>query len=160
MLMYHDMMIEPAWLGGLAFVLAWFIAQLTKTIIGIARGEAKKEVTGVTSFLNFFGRSGGMPSGHAASFTAMTTFLGCAYGFTSGYFIICACMWTIIVYDATHVRYAVGEQGKALNKLLEQKSLPVLPIVEGHTLLQVAAGVIIGIIVGLLVYGSWYFSLT
>lgn len=54
----------------------------------------------------------------------------------------------IVVYDAVNVRYAVGEQGKALNSLLEMNKKPILPVVEGHTVLQVFVGAIIGLIVG------------
>lgn len=141
---------EKAWLGIVAFAVAWFIAQLSKTILGYIRDEAQQEVHNVGSFLRYFGRSGGMPSGHTASFTAMTIFLGCLYGFDSGYFVVAACMWTIIVYDATHVRYAVGKQGEALNKLLSEDHRQKLPVVEGHTVPEVVAGAVIGIVVAVI----------
>lgn len=146
------MIMEKAWVGLVAFAAAWFVAQLSKTIIGFIRGEAQYEVHNVGSFLHYFGRSGGMPSGHTASFTAMTIFLGCLYGFCSGYFVIAACTWTIIVYDATHVRYAVGKQGEALNKLLQNDHQKALPVVEGHTVAEVAVGAVIGIAVGVVAF--------
>ena len=59
-----------------------------------------------------------------------------------------ACVWLVVVYDAIHVRYAVGEQGKALNKLLREAKQPELPVVEGHTMSQVVVGALIGAIIG------------
>ncbi len=143
---------EKAWLGIVAFAVAWFVAQTSKTIIGFIKGDAKQEIANLGSFVKYFGRSGGMPSGHTASFTAMAVFLGCLYGFTSAYFVIAACTWTIIVYDATHVRYAVGEQAKVLNTLLKKDHQPELPVIEGHTVPQVIVGAIIGVVIGALLY--------
>lgn len=95
-------------------------------------------------------RSGGMPSGHSASMTAMTTYLGMMAGFDSGLFALSVAMTLIVIYDAIHVRYAVGEQGKALNNLLKKDHQKPLPLVEGHTTAQAAVGVIIGVLVGVL----------
>lgn len=95
----------------------------------------------------YFTRSGGMPSGHTASLTGMLVYFGCLYGFDSGIFLLGLGLWAIVVYDATHVRYAVGEQGKALNSLLAKAGENELPLVEGHTIPQVTVGAIIGLIV-------------
>lgn len=143
---------DKAWLGIVAFAIAWFLAQASKTILGALSGDLKKNVHDVPSFFRYFGRSGGMPSGHTASFTAMVIFMGLTYGFNSPYFVISACVWTIIVYDATHVRYAVGKQGEALNRLLEKDHQSILPIVEGHTVVEVVVGAIIGILTAILLY--------
>lgn len=143
---------EKAWLGIVAFAVAWFIAQASKTIAGFIKGDANREIANLGSFVKYFGRSGGMPSGHTASFTAMLVLIGCLYGFNSGYFVIAACTWTIVIYDATHVRYAVGEQGRALNNLLRKDHQLELPVIEGHTVPQVIVGAIIGIATGLVIY--------
>lgn len=100
-------------------------------------------------------RSGGMPSGHAASMTALTTSIGIAEGFSSSIFALALASTIIILYDAVHVRYAVGEQGEVLNRLLRQNGGKPLPIVEGHTVPQVVVGVILGALVGLLVWFLW-----
>ena len=60
-------------------------------------------------------------------------------------------MWAIVVYDATHVRYAVGEQGKALNKLLKKAGDAELPVVNGHTVPQVIVGALLGVVVWMIV---------
>ena len=63
-------------------------------------------------------------------------------------------MTIIIVYDATNVRYAVGQQGKLLNKIVtssESQTARPLKLVEGHTVPQAIVGFIVGLIVALTV---------
>lgn len=130
-----------------SFGAAWLIVQLWKAIEGIIHRDIGKKAT-FGELVGYFFRSGGMPSGHTASLTAATVYLGCASGFGSGLFALAICTWMIVVYDAIHVRYAVGEQGKALNKLLAEKRMSELPLVEGHTLPQVVVGAVIGVLIG------------
>lgn len=142
--------LEGGW-ALVAFVLGFLIAQIWKMISGMVMGRK----TGVVDFktaVGFFSKSGGMPSGHTASFTALTTYLGCLYGFGSGVFVLAAATLVVIMYDAIHVRYAVGEQGKVLNNMLRRAGKAELPIVEGHTLSQVLVGMMIGVFVGVGVY--------
>lgn len=134
-----------------AFGVGFLVAQLWKLIDGIIRGQKNKEVKDLRTAIGYFSRSGGMPSGHTASFAAITVYLGCAYGFDSGLFALAIANWMIIVYDALHVRYAVGEQGKALNGFLKKEGKAELPVVEGHTMPQVVVGAILGVMIGLFV---------
>lgn len=93
-----------------------------------------------------------MPSGHTASLTAAAVYLGLTNGFGSGLFALAVSVWIIVVYDAIHVRYAVGIQGEALNKLLKQAKMKELPVEHGHNLMQVVVGALIGVGVGLLMF--------
>lgn len=136
----------------IAFTVAWLIAQVSKTILGVISGHKAGKVTNLGAAIGYFTRSGGMPSGHTASFTALCVYLGCEFGFTSGIFALGIATWSIIVYDAIHVRYAVGVQGEALNELLKEQGKKELPIVEGHTLPQVMVGAVIGAAVGVLIF--------
>lgn len=140
------------WFALLAFAIAWLIAQVAKTVLGLLTGYRAGEITNFASAIGYFFRSGGMPSGHAASFTAMCTYLGCVFGFGSGIFALAGCTWALVIYDAINVRYAVGEQGKALNILLKEKKMPEIPLVEGHTLPQVIVGTIIGVVTGVIMF--------
>lgn len=146
---YNEVMEKNIWLALGAFVAAFLIAQIWKLIIGAwsDRNRTEKRILG--TWVRYFMRSGGMPSGHSASFTALTVFLGCWMGFDSAIFALAAGTWAIILYDATHVRYAVGVQGEALNGLLKKDGAAELPLAEGHTLPQVVVGVLIGVVVGL-----------
>lgn len=140
-----------AWYGLVAFAGGFVIAQLWKFVAGVISSR-KQEKRNFKEMVGYLMRSGGMPSGHAASVTALTVYLGCFSGFDSPIFMLAVAFWGIVLYDAIHVRYAVGEQGKALNKLLEEARKPELPVVEGHTMAQVVVGTILGIIIGLLVF--------
>ncbi len=132
----------------ISFGLGFLVAQVWKLIAGVVSGKKAKTVVNLKTAIGYFSRSGGMPSGHTASLTAATMYLGCVSGFGSGIFALALCVWMIVVYDAIHVRYAVGEQGKALNELLEAAGKSELPLVEGHTMPQVVVGAMIGVIIG------------
>lgn len=143
-------MLMEGWYAIIAFLVGFTLAQLWKFVRGWITGEMFQEAKNWQSAIGYVMRSGGMPSGHTASFTAATVTLGVIYGFGSGVFALAVVSLIIVVYDATHVRYAVGEQGKALNKLLKQAGEPELPLVEGHTVAQVAVGMVIGVVVGVI----------
>ena len=133
----------------LAFVCGFTMAQAIKFFIALARGEKQgKFMKNVGQAIGYLSRSGGMPSGHAASTMAAATYLGLSQGFDSIYFALAICIAVIVIYDAINVRYAVGEQGKILNLLTKKK----MKIVEGHTRREVAAGILLGIVVGWIVY--------
>ena len=140
---------EKTWYALIAFVLAWFVAQAWKVVWGLIKGYKSNQPVGLASLISYVARSGGMPSGHTASLTAMVVCLGYILGYDSAVFILGIGIWVIVVYDAVNVRYVVGEQGKALNSLLEMNKKPILPVVEGHTVLQVIVGAIIGVLIGL-----------
>lgn len=134
----------------LAFVLGWIVAQGSKIAIAliIRKGKLSKK-----ELLDLVMKSGGMPSAHTACFIAATLTIGFRAGFDSAVFALAVCTAAIIIYDATNVRYAVGQQGKLLNKIVSivktQTARP-LKLVEGHTIQQVAVGFVIGVIIAIL----------
>lgn len=138
-------------IGGIVcFILGWLIAQAGKLLADIIRS---KKAPGVREFLRVMTRSGGMPSGHTASFVGLSMYLGMTYGFLSSIFALAVCTTIIVIYDAVNVRYAVGEQGKLLNVIVMDNnySKRKVKVVEGHTIPQVIVGTIIGIIIGFLI---------
>ena len=143
---------RSVWFLFLAFLIGWFIAQFAKLITGIVQ---KGKLLTFSEVIYFLGKSGGMPSGHTASFVSLTTAIGLLYGFDQPVFALSACTTIIFIYDATNVRYAVGEHGKLLNEIAESDGNPLTnpqKIVEGHTVPQVIVGAFIGIIVGFCVF--------
>lgn len=137
-------------LGGLlAFVIGWFVAQAGKLMGDLIKNKGRM---GLREVLDCFFRSGGMPSGHTASFTGLTTFFAAQYGILSPLSVLSLCVTIIVVYDAINVRYAVGEQGKVINFMIMDRNYKKkkVKVVEGHTLPQVIVGAILGISVGLL----------
>ncbi len=133
----------------LSFVLGWFIAQTGKLLGDIIR--AGRPLSG-REILDCLVRSGGMPSGHTASFIALSVYLGMQFGFTSAIFALAICTSVIVIYDAVNVRYAVGEQGKLLNLIAldSKKNYKKQKVVEGHTVPQAIIGGIIGITIGII----------
>ena len=140
--------------GIIAFIIGFTIAQVSKFIIG-RFGKGKRLYKNFKDVVQDLMRSGGMPSGHSASFMALTTFLGLSEGFDSAIFALAVGMTMIIIYDAVNVRYAVGEHGKLLNEMARNdgnsKTKPQ-KLVEGHTISQAIVGSLIGILVGVLVF--------
>ena len=137
-------------LGGLlAFVIGWFVAQAGKIVGELIKSRGR--MTGRDVFDCFF-KSGGMPSGHTASFSGLTTFFIGQYGFFAPISVLALCMTIIVVYDAVNVRYAVGEQGKVLNNMASAKGISArkVKVIEGHTVPQVIVGAVLGITIGAL----------
>lgn len=139
------------WFALLAFACGFLIAQLWKAVTSMFMRLRKGEAFNLQELFRDFMRSGGMPSGHSASMTALTVYLGIWQGFDSAIFALGLAFNGIVIYDAVHVRYAVGEQGKALNKVLVKNGQKPLKIVEGHTTGQALVGIILGIIIGVVV---------
>ena len=138
------------WYALIAALVGWLIAQTWKTVAGVVADRKQIKKMGLAALIGYVTRSGGMPSGHAASMSALTVCLGLGEGFGSGVFALSLAMTLIVIYDAIHVRYAVGVQGMALNRMLEKEGEKPLPIAEGHTLAQVVVGMIIGVVVGII----------
>lgn len=135
----------------LAFTLGWFIAQSAKIIIALI---VRKGKISFSELVELIMKSGGMPSSHTACFTAASLTIGFRCGFDSAIFALAVAMTVIIVYDATNVRYAVGQQGKLLNKIVsmsESQTAKPIKIVEGHTVPQAIVGFFVGVLVALLV---------
>lgn len=137
-------------LGGLvAFVMGWFLAQTGKLIgdmVSTRRTLTWRQV------VDCFVRSGGMPSGHTASFVALITYFAIKNGLFANITVLALAMGIIVVYDAVNVRYAVGEQGKMLNIMATDYKIKnkKVKVVEGHTIPQVIVGGLIGLLIGLM----------
>lgn len=139
----------------LAFSCGWFLAQGIKLVTGFVQKKIKKEKFTLSDFSYYAFKSGGMPSGHTASFVALSTEMFLLYGINNPATILAICTTIIFVYDAVNVRYAVGEHGKLLNEIAESDNNPHTKpqkIVEGHTIPQVIVGAILGVAVGAAIF--------
>ena len=124
---------------------SWLIAQVLKTIL-YARINKRLD------WRRLFG-DGGMPSGHSATVSSLATVCALVYGPDSAIFAIAAVLATIVCHDAMGVRREAGKQAFILNEIikafeeLSQETLPEVKLKEfvGHTPIQVAAGILIGI---------------
>lgn len=127
------------------------MAQTIKLVAGLIKQGGKMTLSDVRYYMF---KSGGMPSGHTASFVALDTALALIYGVDTPAFAVAVCATAIFVYDAVNVRYAVGEHGKLLNEIAESDHNPKTKpqkIVEGHTIPQVIVGALIGVLLGWIV---------
>jgi len=129
-------------------VTAWFIAQLLKLAVNLVL--LKK-----LDFQLLFS-SGGFPSSHSATVSALALGIGKYYGWDSPIFAVSAVYGMVVLYDAAGVRRAAGKQAEVLNQLVERLSQGSdvaqerLKELIGHTPFEVFGGVLVGIIVGLL----------
>jgi uncharacterized protein len=100
--------------------------------------------------------TGGMPSSHSASVTALTVAVGIEQGWNSTIFGAVAFLSLIVMYDATGIRRAAGRQAQILNRMLEDlKDLHKLQgerlkELLGHTPLEVLVGAAYGAFVAFL----------
>lgn len=128
-------------------VLGWLIAHLIKHLIAMSRGYRLDLVRQM--FI-----SGGMPSSHATTSVAVWTVILLKDGVDSGLFGLATLVVLIVCYDAVKVRRSSGEQGEALRALIkESKSKIALPrSARGHTPIEVLAGAVLGVLIGLVVF--------
>lgn len=97
--------------------------------------------------------TGGMPSSHSATVSALCTSSGLHYGFDSPFFAISFIFGIIVIYDATGIRRAAGRHAEIINELVEEfshlfdeESRPkALKTLLGHTYPQVLVGSGLGI---------------
>jgi acid phosphatase family membrane protein YuiD len=106
--------------------------------------------------LRRFVETGGMPSSHAASVSALTTMVGLQEGFTSTLFGATLFFSLIVMYDAAGLRRAAGRQAAVLNRLIEEHfqhpeaGTQRLMELLGHTPLEVLVGALLGVASALL----------
>ncbi|XP_058001324.1 uncharacterized protein LOC110669974 isoform X2 [Hevea brasiliensis] len=105
--------------------------------------------------------SGGMPSSHTATVTALAVAIGLQEGTGAPTFAIALVLACVVMYDATGVRLHAGRQAELLNQIVcelppDHPVSNVRPLRDslGHTPLQVAAGAVLGSIVAFLMRSS------
>ncbi len=130
---------------------AGFIAQAIKMFLHQNHLKA--------SFKNLSAYSG-MPSGHSATVSALTTIVGLKEGIASPDFAIAAVISLLIIRDALGIRRYLGEHGHILNILVKdlkddhvlEHRYPHLLEKIGHTPAQVAAGIALGVGISLIAH--------
>ncbi|XP_071736412.1 uncharacterized protein [Rutidosis leptorrhynchoides] len=103
--------------------------------------------------------SGGMPSSHSATVTALAVAVGLQEGIGSSTFAITLILACIVMYDATGVRLHAGRQAEVLNQIVYElpaehplaESRPLRELL-GHTPPQVVAGGLLGTMTASIIY--------
>ncbi|XAR56724.1 hypothetical protein NMG60_11037306 [Bertholletia excelsa] len=105
--------------------------------------------------------SGGMPSSHSATVTALAAAIGLQEGTGGSAFAIAVVLACVVMYDASGIRLHAGRQAELLNQIVcelppEHPVSTVKPLRNtlGHTPLQVIAGALFGCIVAYLMKSS------
>ena len=136
-------------------ILAWAAAQIIKVIVVLIQ-KRRLDWRHILS-------SGGMPSSHSAFVCACAAAVGYMYGWTSPIFAVAAVVAIVVMYDASNVRRAAGEQAKILNYMMEHwtEMKPALfgkelKELRGHTPFQVLMGGLLGVLIGW--GGAWLFT--
>lgn len=102
--------------------------------------------------------TGGMPSAHSASVTALTVAVGIGQGWSSPLFGAVAFFSLVTMYDATGIRRSAGKQARILNRLVEElrehHKLDAERLAEllGHTPLEVLVGALYGAVLAFLLH--------
>ena len=127
---------------------AWLLSCVIKGIIEWIRNKK-------INWGRFFG-PGGMPSSHSTIVACLATCVGMSEGFDTALFVVCCALALIVMYDASGIRRAAGEQAKMINMIVEawEEKDPVLKDEKlkellGHTPLEVLGGAVLGVFVAL-----------
>lgn len=134
----------------IASAVAWFIAQALKMLISFIENK-KIDWSLITA-------SGGMPSSHSAFVVAATTMIGRKEGVESSVFALAVVFSFVVMYDAMHVRRAVGHIGQTLNQIINnfnktgKVNVDNVKEILGHSPTQVFAGFVLGLLVGLFLF--------
>lgn len=122
--------------------IAWFVAGSLKFAINSL--IAKKAATHLIGY-------GGLPSNHSTIVCSMAALIGLREGLDNHAFGVAITLAFIVMLDAASLRRQVGKHASALNKLTRQENpaAPQLRARMGHTPLEIAAGVVVGILVAL-----------
>jgi len=117
--------------------LAWFVAGASKFIINSAK--ARQLAFGHIGY-------GGLPSNHSAIVSSMVALIALKEGIGHPAFGVAITLAFIVMLDANSLRRQVGEQAMVINRLAAE-SMGNRPLRErmGHSALEIAAGVVVGI---------------
>ena len=132
-----------------AFV-ACIAAQVPKPFIAVIMGDKFDR--------HMFVTTGGMPSSHSATVTALTASIAITQGVGSVAFAVSLVFAFIVMHDAMGIRQEAGKQAEVINEwsrilsdihedgVFSQEHLKTM---LGHSFSQVVAGLVFGLLVGI-----------
>ena len=135
-------------------LLSNILAQVLKTVVYYYR-------TGKWDF-HWVIASGGFPSSHSSTVTALSLSVGIQEGFDSAIFAVTTIFSFIVMYDACHVRYYSGKNIELTQQLVKDLREMIglhfddpiyqekLKNVLGHKFVEVIGGFVVGLAVPLI----------
>ena len=137
----------------IAGLIAWLLAQIIKLPLDYLWTRKWNWALLITT--------GGMPSSHSSLVTGTVFAIGLYNGFDSPLFALGVAITMIVTYDAAGVRRQAGIHAQRINVLFDELlrghifSEKDLREVLGHTPLEVAGGILLGIIVATAQWLTW-----
>lgn len=142
----------PFW----AAIISWGIAQVVKPFFYYLSHRQWIPM--------MIGASGGFPSSHSATVSALTLSVGLRENFDSTLFVITLVFSLVVIYDAANVRYYAGQNIRITQQLI--KDLQILPSLKlddpiyyskvkevlGHKWVEVIGGCAIGLAVAYIIF--------
>jgi acid phosphatase family membrane protein YuiD len=120
--------------------LAWLVTGLLKFIVNSLK--AKKLAFGLIGY-------GGFPSNHSAIVSSMVALIAFREGIGHPAFGVAVTLAFIVILDAHSLRRQIGKHAVAINQMtMAPGDYPLLRERMGHTTIEIAAGVLVGIGVG------------
>ena len=131
-----------------------FIYLVTPVLTWMMVGPIKFLITSVRQrrwAFNLVG-NGGFPSNHSAVVTSMATLIALREGMGHPAFGVAVTLAFIVMIDANSLRQHVGRHAVTLNRLHDGKEdYVILRERMGHTLVEIAGGIVTGIGMGALI---------
>ena len=134
----------------LSCLISGIIAQIIKYAIQVMKTR-KLQFSPKYLLKSIFLETGGMPSSHSSTVTALATSILITEGINTN-FVIALAVALITIRDSFGVRYMAGVQAEYLNDLSEKLKLQIkieplkIKVVKGHKKKEVVTGILIGII--------------
>ena len=139
--------------GLIGMLAAWLLAQGLKPPMEYLRSREWK--------WRMLLSAGGMPSSHSALMVATTHGIGLFVGYDSPMFALAVAITMIVIYDAAGVRRQAGMHAERINVLFEELlrghiwDQNELREVLGHTPLEVAGGILLGLVAATVNWLIW-----
>jgi len=127
--------------------LAWLVAGVLKfTINSIKAGQLAFGLIGY----------GGLPSNHSAIVSSVAALVAFKEGLDHPAFGVAMALAFVVMLDANSLRRQVGKHAEAINRLNvgHQEALPLRERI-GHTRIEIAAGIVVGIVVAAATQWWW-----
>ena len=121
----------------------WLVAGVLKFIINSVK--TKQMAFSLVGY-------GGLPSNHSAIVSSITAHVALREGIGHPAFGVAITLAFIVILDANSLRQEVGKHAAAINNLLTEKAEhQKLRERMGHTRLEIAVGIVLGIMVAVIV---------
>ena len=95
--------------------------------------------------------TGGMPSAHSATVTALCLSILWTEGWRNSIFVVAVVLAVVVIRDSLGVRHTAGEEGKTINSIIRLAHVRTPPVHYslGHTPTEVTVGMVIGALAAL-----------